>query len=73
MRSQPAPPIPCSTPAPANYDVAICAYHDQALIPIKTLDFDGGVNVTLGLPFIAPRPIMAPDTISRKASPTRKA
>lgn len=42
--------------ARANYDVAICAYHDQALIPIKTLDFDGGVNVTLGLPFIRTSP-----------------
>ena len=31
-----------------TYDVAICMYHDQALIPIKTLDFDRGVNVTLG-------------------------
>lgn len=38
------------------YDVAICAYHDQALIPIKTIDFDGGVNVTLGLPFIRTSP-----------------
>ena len=38
------------------YDAAICAYHDQALIPIKTLDFDGGVNVTLGLPFIRTSP-----------------
>jgi 4-hydroxythreonine-4-phosphate dehydrogenase len=36
--------------------VAICAYHDQALIPIKTIDFDGGVNVTLGLPFIRTSP-----------------
>ena len=36
--------------------MAICAYHDQALIPIKTLDFDGGVNVTLGLPFIRTSP-----------------
>ena len=35
-----------------RYDVAICMYHDQALIPIKTLDFDAGVNVTLGLPII---------------------
>ena len=35
-----------------SYDAAICMYHDQALIPIKTLDFDGGVNVTLGLPFV---------------------
>lgn len=39
-----------------NYDVAVCMYHDQALIPIKTLDFSGGVNVTLGLPFIRTSP-----------------
>ena len=39
-----------------NYDVALCMYHDQALIPIKTLDFDGGVNVTLGLDFIRTSP-----------------
>lgn len=38
------------------YDVAICMYHDQALIPIKTLDFDGGVNVTLGLDFVRTSP-----------------
>lgn len=37
--------------ARARYDVAICMYHDQALIPLKTVDFAGGVNVTLGLPF----------------------
>ncbi|MEO1607292.1 MAG: 4-hydroxythreonine-4-phosphate dehydrogenase PdxA, partial [Pseudomonadota bacterium] len=37
-------------------DAAICMYHDQALIPIKTLDFDLGVNVTLGLPFIRTSP-----------------
>ncbi|SFI70941.1 4-hydroxythreonine-4-phosphate dehydrogenase PdxA [Celeribacter neptunius] len=42
--------------ARANYDVALCAYHDQALIPIKTIDFSGGVNVTLGLPFIRTSP-----------------
>ncbi len=42
--------------ARSAYDVAICAYHDQALIPIKTLDFDRGVNVTLGLPFIRTSP-----------------
>ncbi|MEP5759574.1 MAG: 4-hydroxythreonine-4-phosphate dehydrogenase PdxA [Litoreibacter sp.] len=42
--------------ARANYDVAVCMYHDQALIPIKTIDFDGGVNVTLGLPFIRTSP-----------------
>ncbi len=39
-----------------GYDAAICMYHDQALIPIKTLDFDQGVNVTLGLPFIRTSP-----------------
>ncbi|MDW3207958.1 MAG: 4-hydroxythreonine-4-phosphate dehydrogenase PdxA [Alphaproteobacteria bacterium] len=39
-----------------RYDVAICMYHDQALIPVKTLDFHGGVNVTLGLPFIRTSP-----------------
>ena len=39
-----------------TYDVAICAYHDQALIPIKTIDFAGGVNVTLGLPFVRTSP-----------------
>lgn len=42
--------------ARAHYDAAVCMYHDQALIPIKTLDFDGGVNVTLGLPFIRTSP-----------------
>ena len=42
--------------ARAQYDAAICMYHDQALIPIKTLDFAGGVNVTLGLPFIRTSP-----------------
>ncbi|MGJ8604668.1 MAG: 4-hydroxythreonine-4-phosphate dehydrogenase PdxA [Marivita sp.] len=39
-----------------GYDSAICMYHDQALIPIKTLDFDRGVNVTLGLPIIRTSP-----------------
>ena len=39
-----------------TYDCAICMYHDQALIPIKTLAFDDGVNVTLGLPFIRTSP-----------------
>jgi 4-hydroxythreonine-4-phosphate dehydrogenase len=39
-----------------NYDVALCPTHDQALIPIKTLAFDEGVNVTLGLPFIRTSP-----------------
>ncbi len=42
--------------ARSRYDAAICMYHDQALIPIKTLDFDKGVNVTLGLPFIRTSP-----------------
>ena len=53
-------PMPADTmfhaAARARYDVAICAYHDQALIPIKTLDFDRGVNVTLGLPFVRTSP-----------------
>jgi 4-hydroxythreonine-4-phosphate dehydrogenase len=40
----------------AHYDVALCPYHDQALIPIKTLHFDDGVNVTLGLPIIRTSP-----------------
>lgn len=53
-------------PAPADtlfheearqtYDVALCMYHDQALIPVKTLDFHGTVNVTLGLPFVRTSP-----------------
>ncbi|GAB4391947.1 MAG: 4-hydroxythreonine-4-phosphate dehydrogenase PdxA [Kiloniellaceae bacterium] len=53
-------------PAPADtlfhaaarrgYDAALCMYHDQALIPIKTIDFDGGVNVTLGLPIVRTSP-----------------
>lgn len=38
------------------YDVAICMYHDQALIPLKTMDFERGVNVTLGLPFVRTSP-----------------
>ncbi len=42
--------------ARAGYDVAIAMYHDQALIPIKTLAFDEGVNVTLGLPFVRTSP-----------------
>ncbi len=42
--------------ARAGYDVALCMYHDQALIPIKTLAFDQAVNVTLGLPFIRTSP-----------------
>lgn len=39
-----------------SYDAAICMYHDQALIPIKTIAFDSAVNVTLGLPFIRTSP-----------------
>ncbi len=39
-----------------GYDVALCMYHDQALIPLKTLDFHRGVNVTLGLPFVRTSP-----------------
>jgi len=39
-----------------NYDCAVCMYHDQALIPIKTVAFDDAVNVTLGLPFIRTSP-----------------
>ena len=39
-----------------NYDVVICMYHDQALIPIKTISFDEAVNVTLGLPFVRTSP-----------------
>ena len=42
--------------ARAHYDAAVCMYHDQALIPIKTIDFSGGVNVTLGLPFVRTSP-----------------
>ena len=38
------------------YDAALCMYHDQALIPIKTIDFYGGINVTLGLPFVRTSP-----------------
>ena len=53
-------PLPADTlfhaAARKGYDVAICAYHDQALIPIKTIDFAGGVNVTLGLPFVRTSP-----------------
>ncbi|TNC73372.1 4-hydroxythreonine-4-phosphate dehydrogenase PdxA [Rubellimicrobium roseum] len=42
--------------ARATYDAAVCMYHDQALIPIKTLDFARGVNVTAGLPFVRTSP-----------------
>ncbi|TWA87612.1 4-hydroxythreonine-4-phosphate dehydrogenase [Azospirillum brasilense] len=39
-----------------GYDAALCMYHDQALIPLKTIDFDTGVNITLGLPFVRTSP-----------------
>ena len=42
--------------ARSSYDAALCMYHDQALIPIKTLAFDHAVNVTLGLPFVRTSP-----------------
>ncbi len=42
--------------ARGDYDVALCMYHDQALIPLKALDFDNGVNVTLGLPIVRTSP-----------------
>ena len=55
-----AGPLPADTmfhpAAREQYDAAICMYHDQAPILIKTLDFAGGVNVTLGLPFIRTSP-----------------
>ena len=50
-------PHPADTSFHAKtYDVAVAMYHDQALIPIKTLAFDLGVNVTLGLPFVRTSP-----------------
>ena len=53
----PVPPDALFTPlARAGYDAAICMYHDQALIPLKALDFDRAVNVTLGLPFVRTSP-----------------
>ena len=55
-----AGPFPADTmfhaAARARYDAALCMYHDQALIPIKTLAFDRAVNVTLGLPFVRTSP-----------------
>jgi len=58
--------IDVTGPAPADtlfhagartrYDAVLCMYHDQALIPLKTLDFERGVNITLGLPFIRTSP-----------------
>jgi 4-hydroxythreonine-4-phosphate dehydrogenase len=53
-------PLPADTlfhpRARARYDAALCMYHDQALIPLKTIDFEHGVNVTLGLPFVRTSP-----------------
>jgi 4-hydroxythreonine-4-phosphate dehydrogenase len=53
-------PLPADTmfhaEARCAYDAALCMYHDQALIPIKTIDFYGGINVTLGLPFVRTSP-----------------
>jgi 4-hydroxythreonine-4-phosphate dehydrogenase len=53
-------PLPADTmfheAARQTYDAALCMYHDQALIPIKTLAFDHAVNVTLGLPFVRTSP-----------------
>ena len=53
-------PLPADTmfhaAARKTYDAAIVMYHDQGLIPLKTLAFDDGVNVTLGLPFIRTSP-----------------
>jgi len=53
----PVPPDALFTPrARQKYDAALCMYHDQALIPIKALDFDRAVNVTLGLPIVRTSP-----------------
>jgi 4-hydroxythreonine-4-phosphate dehydrogenase len=53
-------PLPADTAfhaeARATYDAILCMYHDQALIPVKTIDFHGGINVSLGLPFIRTSP-----------------
>ncbi len=72
-----AGPLPSDTmfheAARATYDAALCMYHDQALIPLKTLAFDSGVNTTLGLPFVRTSPDhgTALDIAgSGKASPT---
>lgn len=53
----PLPPDTMFTARARNsYDAALCMYHDQGLIPLKTLDMDGGVNVTLGLPILRTSP-----------------
>lgn len=53
-------PLPADTmfhdEARARYDVALCPYHDQALVPLKTLHFFDGVNITLGLPIVRTSP-----------------
>ena len=53
-------PLPADTMfharARSGYDAALCMYHDQALVPVKTLHFDDAVNVTLGLPFVRTSP-----------------
>ena len=53
-------PLPADTlfheDARRGYDAVVCMYHDQALIPLKTIDLDGGVNITLGLPFVRTSP-----------------
>ena len=58
--------VDCQHPKPADslfhpdarkgYDAVVCLYHDQALIPVKTIDFWGGVNATLGLPIVRTSP-----------------
>ena len=53
----PYPPDTMFTEAArSNYDAAICMYHDQALIPLKTIDMSSGVNITLGLPIVRTSP-----------------
>ena len=53
-------PLPADTlfhsQARSSYDAALCMYHDQALIPLKTIDFPHGINITLGLPFVRTSP-----------------
>lgn len=53
-------PLPADTlfhaRARQGYDAALCMYHDQALVPLKTIDFDRGVNITLGLPIVRTSP-----------------
>ena len=53
-------PLPADTMfhegARSQYDAALCMYHDQALIPLKALHFDEGVNITLGLPIVRTAP-----------------